>query len=514
MLRQKEDKQDKQDNQQDTQQDNQQDTQHDKQDKQDKHLNVDNYTVEELLQILHLYQPTIFQVKDAVNTIIARMRSEKKMDVVVFFQEAQTKILQTITPATITNTTMADVKPIAAVWQTDMLHPLGDDTTTYYDNEHLPAQDKQLAEETGPKIISTRIVCIDSQYRQEILPYSTNSAAPTYITNFTFNLSNPINNTLSIRLYSYSIPSTYYAFNAQIGNTFFQYNGIIISIPDGNYTVAQLVSTINTLAQQDLASSGLLLTGPDPISGKITFTNTDPLTTDVTVIIYVQNNTTNVYACSEQLAGLFQTVGINNTLGWCLGFRTLPDPNTGDVSFILDTGESITADVQPDVSGPKYFILNVEDFSNQRLTTGLTGITNTKSQATLSVPDYYKTIDAACLLQSGNLTQAQLFSINAVLQDNDKTTLSAAAIYANKLQAPDSGSAFAFIPLANVPILRSQGNMPIVSFGANAIVFGRNYIRPIRLERIQVSLVDDKNNLVNLNDSNWNFSLIVEQQVS
>ena len=478
------------------------------------HLNVDDYSVDDLLQILHLYEPTVFQVKDAVNTIIARMRSEKRMDVVMFFQEAQKKILQTLTPKTIMDTARADVAPIEAVWQTDMLHPLGDDSTTYFDNEHLPAQDKQIDSNTGPSVISTRIVCVDSQYRQDILPYSTNAAAPTYITNFTFNLSNPINNALSIRLYSYSIPSTYYAFNAQIGNTFFQYNGIIISIPDGNYTVTQLIDTINTLAQQDIASSGLVITGPDPISGKITFTNNDPLTTDVTVILYVQNNTTNVYACSEQLAGLFQTVGINNTLGWCLGFRTTPDPHTGDVYFTLNTGASITTDVQPDVYGPKYFVLNVEDFSNQRLTTGLTGITNTKSQATLSVPDYFSTIHAACLLQSGNLTQAQLFSINAVTQDNNRNTLSASAIYANKLQAPDSGSAFAFIPLANVPVLRAQGNLPIVSFGANAIVFGRNYIQPIRLERIQVSLVDDKNNLVNLNDSNWSFSLIVEQQVS
>ena len=487
-------------------------------------LNVDKYSVEDLLEILHLNDPTVFQVKDAINTLIARMRSSGRKDVMAFFEKAQDKILHQIQPTSIpaNSEVFPRQMPIDAIWGQQAMHPEGDEKTTYFDdNTHFAANQQGGGGGDGgggpppPDIVVNRIVCIDSQFRQDILPYYGNSSfSPTLITHFNFNLANPINNTVAMTLYSYSIPTTFYAFNSQVGNTFFQYNGIIISIPDGNYTLAQLISTINTLAALNLASSGLVVSGPDPITGRITFTNTDPLTTNVTVVLYVQNNTTNVYSCGNQLASLFQTVGINNTLGWTLGFRTTPDATTGDVYFTINSGESVISDVQPDVYGPKYFILNVEDFSGQGLTSGLTGITNTKTSVAGSVSDYYRTRSTACLLQGGNLTKAQLLSINAVQQDTAPATFSAAKIFANKMQAPSSSSAFAFIPLANVPVLRSQGNMPIVAFGANAIVFSRKYGGPIRLERMTVSLVDDKGNFVNLNDNNWNFSLIVSEKVN
>ena len=131
----------------------------------------------------------------------------------------------------------------------------------------------------------------------------------------------------------------------------------------------------------------------------------------------------------------------------------------------------------------------------------------------MSVPDYFKTINVACRLQTGNLTQAQLFSINAITTDNN---VAAASNYntssvANQLPGPNNGSAFAYIPLPNLLNLRPN---PLIAYGEDLAIFERKYIQPCRLERLAVSLTDDKGNLVNLGDNTWSFALLVDAQIS
>jgi len=473
-------------------------------------LNLDDYDVNDLLDILNLTDPTEFQVKDSVNTIVARLKQEKKDDMAKFFEQARDKIIDKLNESTL-NLDYEDESKIDDVWKDSSFSPEGDPNTNYFDdNTHFPIKNiASKAATAAPKIISTRLVVIDSQFRTDILPYAQNSIQPSFTTRFAFNLANPVNNAISIRLYSYQIPTSWYVFNASTGNTFFQYNGVIIQIPEGNYSITSLVTTINTIAALDPATAGLVVSGPDPINGKLSFTNNDPFAISTVAVFYVQGNTANLSGCGQKIASLFQTVGINNTLGWMLGFRTTPDPITGDVFITINTGQTVTADVPPTSYGPKYFLLNVEDFNNQRLTSGVTNITHTKNLASLTVPDYYKTIYADCQLQSGSLTKAQLYSINTLIADNTPTL---AARYTNKIIGPNASSTFAVIPLANVDVLRAA-NMPIVQFGANLYMFERRYIKPIRLERLRVSLIDDKGNLVDLNDNDWSFTLIVEQMI-
>ena len=53
---------------------------------------IDKYNIDDLLTILNLNEPSEYQVKDATNTIIAKMRAEGNVDVANFFQGSPRKI--------------------------------------------------------------------------------------------------------------------------------------------------------------------------------------------------------------------------------------------------------------------------------------------------------------------------------------------------------------------------------------------------------------------------------------
>jgi len=98
-----------------------------------------------------------------------------------------------------------------------------------------------------------RIISIDSQYRDNRI------TSPS--TNFTFNLSEPLRDVVSLSLYSIQIPYTWYTVNSDFGGNFFYLKGnspglnnglhdYKISIPSGNYTPAGLVTAVNTGIQE------------------------------------------------------------------------------------------------------------------------------------------------------------------------------------------------------------------------------------------------------------------------
>jgi hypothetical protein len=475
--------------------------------------NIDNYTPDDILQIFNITEPTPFNVKDKANSLIAKMKIEGKTDLEKFFTQARDKVLEYL------NSTRMDKKNIIndltegmdEIWKDGEVKDEGVNPTTYFsDASRMVAQKQELSrsETNVTPILSTHIIMIDSQYRTNILPYSLNPTSNSFNTTFTFNLSNPISKVVSLSLYSYQIPTTWYTFNASSGNTFFMYNGFIIQIPDGNYTPAQLVNEINKQTVLQSATSGLVVTY-NATTQRIIFTNNDTLSGPITVVFFIQSNVINYNNCGSLSLTQFQTLGINSTLGWYLGFRTTPNSVTGDVDIIINPGQSIVSDVPPSVNGSSYFYLSIEDYSNQRLSNGLYNITNTKSYSTISIPDYYKTINVACRLREGSLTQAQLYAINAISTASNVNNNVAG--YNNKLEGPTSGSTFAVIPLNDINNIRPN---PYVKFGTDLAIYKRKYIAPTSLERLTVSLTDDKGNLVNLYDNDWSFSLLVEERLN
>lgn len=94
-----------------------------------------------------------------------------------------------------------------------------------------------------------RIISIDSQYRSD---------KRTLSTAFTFNLSEPLKDVVSLKLYSIQIPYTWYTIGKAYGNNFFFLKGrapgidsgsglhdIEILIAPGNYSPAELIGAVN-----------------------------------------------------------------------------------------------------------------------------------------------------------------------------------------------------------------------------------------------------------------------------
>jgi hypothetical protein len=479
----------------------------------DMDMDTDNYSVPDLLTIFNIVEPTVFNVTDVANDLIAKMKTDGNPAMMDFFSAARDKLLAYLQMQRQQPVVNETTVPIEQNWQTtNFIDANPVNPTRYFTDEagsHIVA-DKNPTVSTGPPpepIISTHLLIIDSQFRSNILPYKASPQSNAFNTQFTFNLTNQITKAISLKLYSYVIPTSWNSFNAQAGNTFFLYNGVIIIVPDGNYTPQTLVAAINVSAQQNAATAGLLV-AYNAVTNRISLLNTDPLLGVVTIIFFINSNSVNYTNCGAFVLQNYQTLSINSTLGWLLGFRTSPDPFTGDVVLFLEPTVLTYADVAADTYGPKYFTLGIEDYSNQRLSNGLYNITNSKVYTQLSMPDYYNTIYGACKFREGSLTQAQIYSINAIANPNSNNL---DATSGNTLIGPTASTTFAVIPLQNIRTLRPD---PYIKFGADLFVYKRSYIRPTHLERFTVTLTDDKGNLVNLYDNDWSFSLIVEERLN
>jgi hypothetical protein len=116
------------------------------------------------------------------------------------------------------------------------------------------------------------------------------------------------------------------------------------------------------------------------------------------------------------------------------------------------------------------------------------------------------------------LTQSQIYTANEILYN--RTT------YSNKVVGPSTADVLAILPLSNISTLRAnvlfnaagevtltsnQISQPYVVFGSSLNMYQRTYFGPVNIDRMRVRLLDDKSNLVNLNDADWSFSLLIEQ---
>ena len=344
------------------------------------------------------------------------------------------------------------------------------------------------------KNLTSQLVVIDSQYRQNILPYLPNDPnSPAYNTDYTLDLTDPMKNVLSLKLYSIQIPTTWYAFEAAIGNTCFLLNGTPLQITSGNYKTATALG-----AEFQTQTGGLITVTFNNITGCLTFTNTSP-TAAATLTFY---NTQTALCPNQQQCG--PGAKINQNLGWNLGFRL--EPVNGIISIIIPPTGTITASAPADIYGPKYLILVVDDYNNHHLNNGLVNISKTVTKVDL--PAYYTTANQVCVnntVQVGKsaprtLTQAQLYSLNEILINRQ--------ISDNRLPGPTTTDVLAVLPLSNISLVRPD---PYIQFGPTIQSNERQYFGPVNVERLRVRLLDDKGNLLNLHDNDWSFTLIVEQ---
>ena len=243
------------------------------------------------------------------------------------------------------------------------------------------------------KNITSRFINIDSQFRQAV------GGLESMSTDYTLDLSDPLTNVLSLRLYSVQIPYTWYIIDTHYGNTCFwvvipitdssEKHYIKIDFPPGNYTY----DTFPVYFEKSMTNAGITwegdLSNKPPLivigenNGKVVinldgYTYTDPSGTMITINginpSEVFDENINPYIMFFDFTGKVnsglgcnpQNITFNVTLGWLMGYRLPIIP--------IFSGGNI-GDAVMDLYGPKNFILVIDDYNQNHINNGLISIT-------------------------------------------------------------------------------------------------------------------------------------------
>ena len=441
-----------------------------------------------------------------------------------------------------------------------------------FGNQHAPMKREQIAttdtftlpvkqDSLNPNLKNTitRFVNLDSQFRQ----YTSGSESSS--TNYTFDLSDTLKNALSLSLYSYQIPFSWYVIDEAYGNTCFwvvdtsSNNTIPVSVPSGNYSQSGFQTQLNTSFQNAGFSTPAVsgyVEADNPVyynsnNGKITLflydgSFNDPegvltsftITSETSIVFY---DFTGILQCNVSCASNINHY-FNNTLGWIMGYK-LPyiniDPSGNTASSVLD------------LNGTKYLILVLDDYNQNHVNNSLVSISQYSNN--LKIPSYYSPdLPYTCLTpaqQSNNLkelvdsvvlqslfdnqtvnaqnglliagkyeddyaatqivlpsaprtlTRAQIYTINEINKNNNNLTNYLA-------KAPTSSDILAIIPVktsTGVP----TGSL-LVEFSGSLQDNTRVYFGPVNIERMAIKLLDDKGNILNLNGNDWCCTFVCE----
>jgi len=365
------------------------------------------------------------------------------------------------------------------------------------------------------KNVTSRVIMLDSAYRQNIVPYDSPVSSST---DYTLDLSDTLNKTLSIKLSSVQIPFTWYNFADYLGNTCFMYtqrstafpkNDLNLDVtqqfllPNGNYPNSTVLCTALTAVLPTLFQFTV-------VNNFFTIKNLS--TTDyIRIVFYNGKNPT--MSCSK--TGCRFPSKLDNNLGWNLGFRgtnILGLDSSLVIAYDLAPIGSIVASVPYSNVGPTYFLLVVDDYNLNHLNQGLVNIDDTDT--TLSPPSYINAdINYSCFNTDAGfnspypvyipnaparITQAQLYSANQILENRRNTTNI-------RTPGPTTTDVLAVIPLKVGGLSFGE---KYIEFGSSLLQNERIYFGPVNISRMRVVLRDDKGNIVNLNGADWSFSLI------
>ena len=169
------------------------------------------------------------------------------------------------------------------------------------------------------KQTTKRIISIDSQYRAD---------KNTMSTEFTFNLSEPLKDVVSLKLYSIQIPYTWYTIGKSYGSNFFYFKGrtagitgethnIQVEIEPGNYKPQELIDTVNASIQTKST------TVDANISNTLLNYNKFTSLTTFNAVINKQYNESSYYLNFPTWESPYQTdTSRNSTIPSYLGFET------------------------------------------------------------------------------------------------------------------------------------------------------------------------------------------------
>lgn len=357
----------------------------------------------------------------------------------------------------------------------------------------------------------TRLVNLDSQYRQIITPNSENPLGPASPTNYTVDLTENLTNVLSIKLNSIQIPYAWYALDYTSGTNvlFYRITGTTTYTPfvvePGNYTPTQLQAYMASVAPFNGTPFTIAYNAN---SGKMTITNASGNDYDILFFAPNYNIPVTPALMTPEINDAIAASKLNSNLGWLMGYRGTnqvpPVPN--QLLYTMQPGSSIVTEAVADTYGPKYLILVLDDYNQNHLNKGL--VTIATNDTRLSLPSYFNPGLAVNCDASNNpfyvqsaprqLTQAQLYTINAINQNRNNTTT-------DRYTGPTTTDVLALIPMKTFSLLPGQ---PYIEYGSSLQTNERIYFGPVNIERMKIQLMDDKGNILNMHGNDWSFTII------
>jgi len=512
--------------------------------------NIDHYTLSNLLLILGVDSP---DDTEAIETItqqyIETYEEEENDDMAQFFRDMQNRLLEPddkeekIQQQWFQN---ANALPQSDIIQRDK-NTDRQNKIQVYNSDHVPMNREHIGitntlsvpvsqDTMNPNLknITTRYINIDSQYRQ-----ATNGQDNTP-TDFTMDLSEPLNNVLSLKLYSIQIPYTWYSLDNTIGNTYFWISFVgsgvyyTVNVAEGNYSPDEFVSAVNASFSTDNGWDTTFY----PLkyckhTGKVSFKfpssaswtkegHTYPIVSGETQIVFYD-----VYGYLPSMNAAAPQKTIDQTLGWLMGFR-LP-------YILIDIDNGNKADTLIDLYGPRYLILAIDDYNQNHINSGVVTITEISKK--IKLPSYYnpsipvKYTDPLANNLSANienvgdngyllmdklnltnkiipqvlptapriLTQAQIYSINEIMKNNEQNTQ-------YRSRPPSSSDIFALIPVKHGDTIGSV----MIELTSSLQENKRVYFGPVNIERLRIRWYDDKGNILNTNGADWSITVIAE----
>jgi hypothetical protein len=432
-------------------------------------LDISHYTTEEMLELLELELVNKETIEDAIAQEKEKHRKDKPL--VSFLDELQTKLLETL--------------------------PDEPDST-------FPIEVKRGKINPDLKNTLTRIINIDSACRVNLVPENYSSD------HFTFELTEPLLNVISMSLYSVEIPQSWYSTEVRKGTATFIFcytNGAIttrtpLHLPNGNYTNLSLPQAFVEVINAGTTFSGTTAI-VDPINGMLTI-DFSPFQTGIIQIIWFDDT----FTTPEMVATRY-----NSSLGWMLGFRT---PITTCDNGIMSTRSLV------DASGTKYIMLSLNDYKTNRLNRNIVSV-NTVPSIPLKQPSYYNesvpqyrispTRVHVIPSDPRTLTSKQIYTINSI---NDQVNVNQRSI------TYDGSDTFAKIPFKKTDwgkydtatdetILIDNGPCKLFVDASGPLQLQmREYFGPVNITTMTIGLYDDKGNVLGLNGMDWSCTLLVK----
>ena len=308
---------------------------------------------------------------------------------------------------------------------------------------------------------------------------------------------------------------------------------IDIVVPNGTYGVYQLYNELNNIFNLTSETNGTVM-----------YSSFDPGGNESTVL---QININKVFSAEDYELVFFDdadvdlecnmvknTPGTSGTttwdisIGWLMGFRTYPSyqlsPTNANNSLYVTANKytynsttkiiTLTGDACVDLHIYKNLYLIIDDFTQNHLNDGL--ITGVRKNPNADPASYSSRGTRVCnpinglnqssifnAIEPGHaLTEKQLYAANVITEDNK--LYQTKRIYSDPPYVKDM---FGLIPLKIGSL--THGDV-FTEYGGMLQDNDRKYFGPVNITKMNIKLLNDRGDVLDLNDSNWSFSIVFE----